>query len=148
MIAILRRRSAVLCSGPGSRHGGVASGRLREQDVKRLQSQLQNLGCFSGEIGGNYGLTERAVRDFQSGHGLHVDGLAGPNTLTAIQRILCGGGGQRGKQHRVVRGYTLSAIARRYGTTVDAIYNANDIIVDRNLIQLIQPGWVLDIPSR
>jgi LysM repeat protein len=43
--------------------------------------------------------------------------------------------GRGGAHYRVVRGDTLSAIARKYGTSVDAIYNADDIIQDPNLIQ-------------
>ena len=45
--------------------------------------------------------------------------------------------------HTVVKGDTLGKLATRYGSTVDLIFNANDIIKDRNLIRI---GWKLVIP--
>jgi len=48
-------------------------------DVKKLQAQL---GC---KIDGIYGRgTREAVRAYQRGHGLTVDGLAGPQTLKSL----------------------------------------------------------------
>lgn len=46
-------------------------------------------------------------------------------------------------QHRVARGQTLGAIARRYGTTVAAIQVANNLRSPR----LIRAGQILKIPS-
>ena len=47
--------------------------------------------------------------------------------------------------HTVVKGDTLGKLATRYGSTVDLIFNANDIIKDRNLIRI---GWKLVIPVK
>lgn len=47
------------------------------------------------------------------------------------------------KKHIVVRGETLSGIAKRYGTTASEIKKYNPIIKD---INLIQTGWTLTIP--
>ncbi len=46
--------------------------------------------------------------------------------------------------YTVVKGDNLTKIAKRFGTTVDAIYNLNrDKIEDPNLIKI---GWKLIIP--
>lgn len=47
--------------------------------------------------------------------------------------------------HKVVRGDTLGKLANKYGSTIDLIFNANDIIKDKNLIKV---GWKLIIPVR
>ena len=53
--------------------------------VKTLQRALQKLGYFTGSIGGNYlNQTEEAVRAYQQGSGLTVDGIAAPE----IQRMI------------------------------------------------------------
>ena len=53
--------------------------------VKELQRNLQALGFFDGNIGGNYlTLTEQAVRDYQQARGLTVDGIATPELQRAI----------------------------------------------------------------
>lgn len=50
----------------------------------------------------------------------------------------------RYKSHKVLKGETLSGIARQYGTTVKAIQEANpNTIKDPNIIAV---GWVLKIP--
>lgn len=57
------------------------------QAVTDLQRRLQTLGYYDGPITGFYGsMTEAAVRRFQAAQGLAVDGIAGPSTLSAIQR--------------------------------------------------------------
>ncbi len=64
-------------SGYGDPHGSQA--------VRGLQRGLANLGYAAGPIDGRYGpLTERAVIRFQTGRHLHVDGIAGPQTLAAL----------------------------------------------------------------
>lgn len=61
-------------------------------DVKRLQQQLKNLGYYTGSVDGDFGAgTEVAVRDFQAGNGLNVDGKAGKRT----QEVLYGGNAKR-----------------------------------------------------
>lgn len=47
------------------------------------------------------------------------------------------------KKHIVVRGETLSGIAKRYGTTPQEIKKYNPIIKN---INLIETGWSLTIP--
>ena len=53
--------------------------------VSDLQTQLQTLGYFDHTVTGYFGtVTQQAVIDYQSEHGLVVDGKAGPNTLSSI----------------------------------------------------------------
>jgi N-acetylmuramoyl-L-alanine amidase len=57
----------------------------RGQEVIEIQTRLQRWGYYNGSIDGVYGYrTYMAVRSFQSKNGLKVDGVAGPNTLSAI----------------------------------------------------------------
>lgn len=66
--------------------GGVLRRGSQGEKVLALQKRLHELGYFSGAQDGIYGLlTERAVKLFQSEHGLAVDGIAGPKTLEAME---------------------------------------------------------------
>jgi len=57
----------------------------RGEGVKRLQSALEQSGFSPGAIDGIFGGgTEAAVRAFQAGRNLLVDGIAGPRTLRAL----------------------------------------------------------------
>lgn len=84
----------------GVRPGATpASARLLEEgmkgeDVRRLQEGLRELGyeglngrplAGDSDFGRN---TEHAVRAFQRDHGLEVDGIAGPRTMSALDRRL------------------------------------------------------------
>ena len=66
---------------PGTGYG-LRSG---SGQVRALQRQLDHDGFAAGPVDGLYGpLTTQAVRRFQQAHGLVVDGLAGHQTLTAL----------------------------------------------------------------
>lgn len=57
----------------------------RGQEVRNIQSRLKAWGYYSGQVDGIYGSkTAAAVKKFQKKHGLRVDGIAGPATLSAI----------------------------------------------------------------
>lgn len=61
---------------------------LHGADVRLLQGALNVLGFACGEpdsILGPY--TERAIAEFQANVGLRVDGIAGPDTIRAIERL-------------------------------------------------------------
>lgn len=61
---------------------------LHGADVRMLQGALNVLGFTSGEPDGIFGaFTERAVGEFQANVGLPVDGIAGPETIRAIERL-------------------------------------------------------------
>lgn len=55
------------------------------QEVIDVQAKLYNWGYYNGIVDGIYGYkTFNAVKWFQSKNGLAVDGVAGPNTLSAL----------------------------------------------------------------
>lgn len=61
-------------------------------DVQALQAKLKELGFDPNGVDGNFGPgTKAALIAFQTGKGLTADGIAGPNTLAALQ--LDAGGG-------------------------------------------------------
>lgn len=58
-------------------------------EVKKLQENLNSLGCSCGIADGDYGeKTADAVRKFQEKNGLTVDGIAGSKTLAAIDKAI------------------------------------------------------------
>ncbi|MHB1323650.1 MAG: peptidoglycan-binding domain-containing protein [Coriobacteriia bacterium] len=61
---------------------------LHGADVETLQGALNVLGFACGEPDGIFGAyTERAVGEFQANVGLRVDGITGPDTVRAIERL-------------------------------------------------------------
>lgn len=86
-------------SSSGSTTGGLFSGNYatlkygsRGDRVSVLQKALNDLGFNAGSVDGNFGLgTQKAVISFQKSAGLTQDGLAGRNTLTALERAVSGG---------------------------------------------------------
>lgn len=59
--------------------------------VRQLQTNLTRVGVYNGPISGYFGSqTEAAVRRYQSTRGLQVDGVAGPATLSLLQREVQG----------------------------------------------------------
>lgn len=99
--------------------GHVLGGRLlwhsrrmmRGDDVRELQHRLNQLGFDAGNEDGIFGpLARAAVEDFQRNTGLPVDGVAGPQTLAALRRLLrthqSGGIGIRARQRERLRRLT------------------------------------------
>ena len=61
----------------------------RKLDVQRLQTQLKQLGYYSGVVNGEYNVsTEISVVKFQKAKGLKVDGLAGLATRGRLQAAM------------------------------------------------------------
>ncbi|MHC0066281.1 peptidoglycan-binding protein [Nostoc sp. UIC 10890] len=61
----------------------------RKSDVQILQTQLKQLGYYSGAVDGQYNAsTETAVAKFQKAKGLQIDGLAGLTTRERLQADL------------------------------------------------------------
>ncbi|WP_026478505.1 cell wall hydrolase [Alkaliphilus transvaalensis] len=57
----------------------------RGSDVSRLQQELKNRGYFNHSVTGYYGqITERAVINFQIASRIRIDGIAGPQTHSAL----------------------------------------------------------------
>jgi len=61
---------------------------LRGDDVAELQRRLDALGFDVGRIDGIFGPdSDRALRDFQRSAGLIGDGICGPSTVAALDRV-------------------------------------------------------------
>lgn len=57
----------------------------RGDEVTNVQVKLKNWGYYNGWVDGIYGYrTFLAVKRFQANNGLRVDGVVGPETLTAL----------------------------------------------------------------
>ena len=70
---------------PGESVGALSQRGSRGEEVRQIQTALQNRGYDPGSVDGIYGeRTEAAVRQFQADQGLAVDGIAGPDTLAAL----------------------------------------------------------------
>jgi N-acetylmuramoyl-L-alanine amidase len=78
-------------------------------DVAALQQRLLDLGFDPGRCDGTFGTrTDSALRDFQRNVGLTPDGILGPTTLGALQRLrnaVTGGSpSERREEERLLRG--------------------------------------------
>lgn len=86
-LAILYSESAqtfVPTPTPSATPAMLSSGSSGDE-VKALQSRLQQLGFYSGVLDGDYGKgTRAAVKLFQTQHGLDDDGIAGQKTLEML----------------------------------------------------------------
>ena len=89
--------------------------------VQLMQLALERAGYAPGPTDGRFGQsTLRALRAFQRNAGLLSDGVAGPLTHRALAPWYIGY-----VNHTLRRGDSFFALARRYGTTVQAIAAAN-----------------------
>jgi soluble lytic murein transglycosylase-like protein len=100
-------------------------------DVSVLQFELTRVGLYRWPIDGYFGPeTARALRQFQRRHGLVADGVAGPRTLARIRRGVAPMRAAVPPQTLVVRpGDTLTAIARRLGTTPGVLARENGMVL-------------------
>lgn len=106
--------------------------------VQLLQLALNRAGYGPLDKDGIFGpATRSALMRFQANNGLDADGMAGSLTHRALLPWYTGY-----LVHTVRRGDTLFALARRYGTSLDAIELANPGTVPENL----QIGTQLVIP--
>jgi N-acetylmuramoyl-L-alanine amidase len=80
---------------------------LQGDDVAKLQERLLALGFTPDRVDGVFGVnTEKAVRHFQRGVGLAVDGQVGPETLRAfadLTRAVSGGSPHTLREQEIVR---------------------------------------------
>ena len=102
-------------------------------DVSVLQFLLARHG-IGRVIDGYFGAeTSAAVRRFQRRTGLVVDGIAGPQTLTALRggRVVRS---ESAAQYLVRSGDSLTSIAQRYRTSVRSLARANKLDPARPLL--------------
>ena len=93
----------------------------RGDGVRLLQLALRRAGYFPHVPDGVFGPgTQGAVRRFQSANGLLPDGIAGPKTLSKAEPFYTGF-----LPHTLRAGDTFYRLAKRFGTTADAIAAAN-----------------------
>lgn len=77
----------------GSRLLYLTSPHMRGDDVASLQHQLAQLGFDCGRVDGILGPHSiHALTDFQTNYGLASDGICGPETLRALDRVVGHGG--------------------------------------------------------
>jgi murein DD-endopeptidase MepM/ murein hydrolase activator NlpD len=103
LVALLGAVTAVLLAMPAAASAGSAN-------TAALQVAMSALGLYPHPVDGITGpWTQQAVRTFQAQHGLTVDGVAGPQTRTAL--------GKRGKprlgkrpMHIGQRGWDVAAL--------------------------------------
>ena len=89
--------------------------------VQLLQLALVRAGYAPGPLDGRFGArTSRALRAFQANAGLFADGVAGPDTHRALTPWYQGYVNQT-----LRRGDSFYDLARRWGSSVDAIAAAN-----------------------
>jgi N-acetylmuramoyl-L-alanine amidase len=85
----------------------IPSHMLQGDDVAELQERLLSLGFTPDRVDGVFGThTEQAVRRFQSGVGLAVDGSVGPQTLRAfadLTRSVSGGSPHTLREQELIR---------------------------------------------
>ena len=127
----------------------------RGQDVVTLQYLLNVVSQYYSDVpapaqDGIFGSGTRAsVIAFQRTMGLDADGIVGARTWQALYDVYLGigvnvptpGPGTSTISYTVQAGDSLWAIAQRYGTTVNAIKQANGLTSDT-----LQIGQVLQIP--
>lgn len=106
--------------------------------VQLLQLALNRAGFGELQTDGIFGpLTERAVRHFQAAQNILVDGIAGRDTHRQLLPWYTGS-----LNYRIRKDDTFSALAERYGTTVEAIALANPDANPENL----QIGETIAVP--
>ncbi len=135
---LIRVGQTLIVSGSGAASSSVATG---------SGSYTVQPGDTLLEIAARYGISLETLRALNgmtpysrlyAGTTLIISGSPSASAATASSASSSGGG-----THVVQRGEYLTAIAARYGTTVQAIVNANDLPTAR----AIHPGQVLEIPK-
>ena len=106
--------------------------------VKLLQYALARAGLEPGNADGIFGRrTAKALQQFQRDQGLAADGVAGKLTWAALYPYITGY-----TLHRITAGDTLYQLAKRYGTTMEALRTANPALDPEGLFI----GSTLTIP--
>jgi len=98
----------------GSLGGSVLKLNSQGTKVSQLQTDLMQLGYYYAEITGNFGeKTEAAVKEFQKKNGLTADGVAGTNTLNAVEAAVRKIGG--GTTNSTAKGLKFGSTGKEVG---------------------------------
>ncbi len=122
------------------------------QDVLELQKKLKALLYYQGPLTSSFDIeTENAVKRFQMLNDITASGVVNSTTWNKIDGLY-GNISDCAKEeentsdsyitYKVEKGDTLYAIARRYGTTVEAIKKLNGLTSD-----MLSIGQTLKIPT-
>lgn len=118
---------------------------MKGEDVKKLQTKLNELGYSCGSVDGIFGIkTKAALVSFQNANGLSADGILGAKTLDALNNARKEESTQL-QTYTVVSGDTLGKIAKKMlgrSNRYPEIMAANNMTSVR-----IYPGMVLKIPN-
>ena len=130
----------------GQRNLKYTSPTMKGEDVKRLQSKLNELGYSCGSVDGNFGKkTNNALMLFQKDRGLVVDGICGSKTVEALNTKYTVETSAEQTTYTVVTGDTLGKIAKKLlgrSNRYPEIMKVNNMTSVR-----IYPGDVLIIPK-
>jgi N-acetylmuramoyl-L-alanine amidase len=110
---------------------------LRGDDVAALQQRLNALGFDAGRGDGILGeQTAAALRDFQRNAGIAVDGIAGPATLAALDRLGAPGSGSVAavREREALRHGRKMADSRIYVSAVPGL-ELLGTVVERGLLE-------------
>ncbi|MEO7059883.1 MAG: N-acetylmuramoyl-L-alanine amidase [Lapillicoccus sp.] len=121
---------------------------VRGDDVSELQERLLTLGFTPGRVDGMFGPdTDHAVRAFQRGCGLPVDGSVGPGTLRAfdgLRRSVSGGAPHSLREREGVRRSGHSLAGRTI--VIDPGHGGDDLGAQAH--GLVEAEVVLDLARR
>jgi peptidoglycan hydrolase-like protein with peptidoglycan-binding domain len=113
-------------------------------DVSVLQFLLAHDGYYRGALDGYFGpRLLSALRAFQRQRGLSADGIAGPQTLAMLAARHRAATRQPRKVYVVQPGDSLTALARRFGTTVPVLARDNKL----NAASVLLIGTRLTLPA-
>lgn len=98
---------------------------MKGEAVRALQADLEALGFrFLQGVDGRFGEeTEANVRLFQAGHGLTIDGKAGPKTMKAIASVLAAKGGDEAPEPPKAAEHSLHPLLAALLAILNAIFN-------------------------
>lgn len=129
----------------GKRTLKYTSPTMKGEDVKILQTKLNELGYSCGNVDGNFGKnTNNALMLFQKDRGLDIDGICGSKTIAELNKNQ-ESTVETEQTYTVVSGDTLGKIAQKLlgrSNRYPEIMKANNITSVR-----IYPGDVLIIPK-
>lgn len=118
---------------------------LHGADVRVLQGALNILGFACGEPDGIFGTyTERAVGEFQANVGIPADGIAGPETIGAVERLrhVWSGKDPSAPAELDVAPARAAEVLRRARVTLLCVDEAGRVVADRveNLARAAEPA--------
>ena len=111
--------------------GSLLKEGMRGSDVAGLQLKLKALGYYCGETDGVFGpVTRSAVESFQRASGLWADGIAGPQTLRALE-LAC-------------EGTSRQKVSGSFGVLKSGSYGAEVVDLQKRLKELGYYGGPVD----